>query len=43
MANLQENNFCEGHTIKVQYDGGFDGGLLFDYSDLCDAGIIDEL
>ena len=33
----------KGHTIKVQYDGGFDGGLLFDYSDLCDAGIIDEL
>lgn len=27
-----------GDTIKVQYDGG----LLFDYSDLCDAGIIEE-
>ncbi len=40
--DVVHNSKYNGHTIRLKYDGGFDGGLAFNYQDLVDAGIIDD-
>lgn len=40
--DVVHNSKYNGHTIRLKYDGGFDGGLAFNYKDLVDSGIIEE-